>query len=284
MSRCAAHRIVSLAGLGMLLTLGGASVGRAQDDTWDASLTGDASAGKVPYKRFCAGCHGDDGDGMGENAQWIDPRPRDFTLATFKCRSTPSGTLPTDADLLRTIRHGVVNSNMPPWRPLTPQMAADLLAYIKTFSPRWKTDKPGTPITIPPEIPVTADGILQGRATFQRLECWKCHGTNGKGDGPSASSLTDSKDQPIKPFNFHDGDRFKCGTTNRDIYQIFMTGLDGTPMASFADDLKGDEAWNLVHYLRTLQPINTPEKAIWQEWVAAHPGQLKPIGPAGAGQ
>ena len=33
-----------------------------------------------------------------------------------------------------------------------------------------------------------------------------------------------------------------------------MTGLDGTPMPSFADNIKPDEAWDLVHFLRTLQP------------------------------
>jgi hypothetical protein len=32
-----------------------------------------------------------------------------------------------------------------------------------------------------------------------------------------------------------------------------MTGLDGTPMPAFNDDLKADEAWDLVHYLRTMQ-------------------------------
>ena len=32
-----------------------------------------------------------------------------------------------------------------------------------------------------------------------------------------------------------------------------MTGLDGTPMPSFADNVKPNEAWDLVHFLRTLQ-------------------------------
>ncbi len=36
-----------------------------------------------------------------------------------------------------------------------------------------------------------------------------------------------------------------------------MTGLDGTPMPSFSDNIKPDEAWDLVFYLRTLQPLNT---------------------------
>ncbi len=63
--------------------------------------SGEAQGGLVLYRRFCVGCHGPAGDGTGENAQWIDPKPRDFTLAVFKCRSTPTGTLPTDDDLVQ---------------------------------------------------------------------------------------------------------------------------------------------------------------------------------------
>ena len=61
-------------------------------------MTGHAEEGKRLYRRYCIGCHGPDGNGEGMNAQWIDPKPRDFTEATFKCRSTPTGTLPTDDD------------------------------------------------------------------------------------------------------------------------------------------------------------------------------------------
>jgi hypothetical protein len=32
-----------------------------------------------------------------------------------------------------------------------------------------------------------------------------------------------------------------------------MTGLDGTPMPSFADNIQPNDAWDLVHFLRTLQ-------------------------------
>ena len=58
-------------------------------------MTGHATTGQPIYKRFCVGCHGPLGDGQGENAQWIDPKPRNFTIAIFRCRSTPTGTLPT---------------------------------------------------------------------------------------------------------------------------------------------------------------------------------------------
>jgi hypothetical protein len=51
-----------------------------------------------------------------------------------------------------------------------------------------------------------------------------------------------------------------------------MTGLDGTPMPSFVDSVKPDEAWELVFYLRTLQP-KTKEKALAKKL------GLKPINP-----
>jgi mono/diheme cytochrome c family protein len=220
------------------------------------NVTGHSGDAKYSYRRYCAGCHGDYGDGLGENAVWLDPKPRDFTIAAFKCRSTLTGTLPTDEDLFNTIARGIANSNMPVWSTFTKQQRADLVAYIKIFSPRWEKEKAGEPIKIPAEPPVTIDSIAHGQALFAKLECWKCHGTHGEGDGPSASTLTDSKDQPIRPYNFAGGgndSRFKCGSTNEDIYKIFMTGVDGTPMPSFADVIQPNDAWDLVHFLRTLQ-------------------------------
>jgi mono/diheme cytochrome c family protein len=231
------------------------------------------------FRRYCVGCHGPAGNGQGENAQWIDPKPRDFTVATFECRSTPTGTLPTDEDLFNSITRGFVTTRMPSWSALTTQQRADLIAMVKSFSPRWENEKPGTPITIPPEPTLTVDSVLRGREIFDKLQCWKCHGPEGHGDGPSASTLTNDKGEPIPPYNFAIGTRFKCGATNQDLYRIFMTGLDSTPMPSFADLLKPDEAWDLVHFLRTLQvSLKTPELALFKQWEAAHPGQLKPLG------
>jgi len=236
-------------------------------------LTGHAQDAAMNYRRYCAGCHGDLGDGEGENAVWLDPKPRNFTLATFKCRSTPSGTLPTDEDLFETVGRGVESSNMPSWNPLSDQARADLVAYVKHFSERWKTEKSGTPIEIPAEPAITADRIKAGQAVFQKLEGWQCHGVEGRANGPSADTLTDDQNRPIKPFNFHDQMKFKCGSTNRDLYRIFMSGLDGTPMPSFVDNVKPDEAWDLVFYLRTLQTMHTQAKEIAKQL------GLKPINP-----
>jgi cytochrome c oxidase cbb3-type subunit 2 len=226
---------------------------------------GHADAGKQLYYRYCWGCHGFRGDGDGENGPYLNILPRNFVAATFKCRSTPTGTLPTDEDLYNSLARGLNNSNMPSWIALSSQQRADLVAFIKTFSPRWKNEKPSDTIAVPAETPVTVESIKHGQELFQKLECWKCHGQEGRGDGPSAATLTDSNDQPIRPYNFAAGSRFKCGATNQDLYKIFMTGLDGTPMPSFADVIKPNDAWDLVHFLRTLQVAhNSRELTLWK--------------------
>jgi mono/diheme cytochrome c family protein len=242
-------------------------------------ITGHAQDAKADYRRYCVGCHGELGDGNGENFPWVDPKPRDFQLGIFKCRSTPSGTLPTDQDLFDTIARGLDRSNMPQWNTFTKQQRADLVAWVKHFSPRWVSEKPGTPIEIPAAPEVTAERIKAGRDVFARVQCWKCHGVLGQANGPSAATLTDDLGRPIAPYNFTEGSRPKCGDTDRDIYRIFMTGLDGTPMPSFADNIKPDEAWDLVFYLRALMSQPSKEKAMAKQL------GLKPVDPnAPAGQ
>gem|GEM_PF-5942770 len=77
----------------------------------------------------------------------------------------------------------------------------------------------------------------------------------------------------IAPYNFTEGARPKCGDTDRDIYRIFMTGLDRTPLPSYADNIKPDEAWDLVFYLRTLMSQPSKEKEIAKKL------DLKPVNP-----
>jgi len=240
------------------------AAGAQQMEAHIGNVTGHAAAGKALYYRYCWGCHGARGNGDGENAPYLNILPRNFVAGTFKCRSTPTGTLPLDQDLYNSVERGFNFTNMPSWIALTVEERADLVAFIKTFSPRWKTEKAGDPIQIPAEPALTVGSIQHGKELFQKLECWKCHGNEGRGDGPSASTLTDSNDQPIRPYNFTSDNRSKCGKTNKDLYKIFMTGLDGTPMPSFADVIKPEDAWDLVHFLRTLQYNNkSPELTLW---------------------
>ena len=248
------HRPMALQLLGIAILLL-AAVGQssfAQETHIDA-LTGGVHRGKQLYRRYCVGCHGPTGDGRGENAPWIDPKPRDFVTAMFKCRSTPSGELPTDEDLFKSVTRGFVNSNMPSWLPLTEQQRADLVAFVKTFSSRFHDEKPAAPVQIPVEPTADHASIQRGTEMYQKMNCWSCHGKEGRGDGPSAQTLVDNKGYPIAPYDFAAWTRFKCGESNQDLYRILMTGLDGTPMPSVASSLKPDQVWDLVHYLRALQ-------------------------------
>jgi len=62
------------------------------------------AAGELVYAKYCSQCHGDDGAGQGIAAPFLRPAPRDFTSAKYRIRSTPTGYLPTDEDLRRSIR------------------------------------------------------------------------------------------------------------------------------------------------------------------------------------
>lgn len=100
------------------------------------------NAGQKLFNRYCASCHGYEGDGKGPGARGLDAR--DFRTANFLYKSTPGDALPTDADLAATIRNGKVDRGMPAWVGLRDEDVTALVSYIKTFSPRWQT-APATP-------------------------------------------------------------------------------------------------------------------------------------------
>jgi cytochrome c oxidase cbb3-type subunit I/II len=212
-----------------------------------------AERGKIVYERFCVSCHGDQGDGRGYSAQWLDPRPRDFTRGIFKCRSTPTGTLPVDADLLRTLDQGLYHTNMPSWAVLGERPLREVVEYVKTFSPRWNKEGPGAPISYAPEPPDDAASRERGKAVWNAQGCFNCHGQTGKGDGPSVPTLMDDWGYHIVPFDFSSSPHRKCGNSDKDLYRTFLTGVDGTPMPSFADTITPGQAWDLVHFLKTLR-------------------------------
>ena len=99
-----------------------------------AQQAGDPAQGKVIYEKKCILCHGEKGDGNGPVASLLDPRPRDFTKAKYKIRTTPSGQAPTDADLFHVISEGMPGTSMPAWKTLSEKDRRDLVVYLKTFA------------------------------------------------------------------------------------------------------------------------------------------------------
>lgn len=210
---------------------------------------GDAGRGKAVYDRFCTQCHGVRGDGGGEVAPYATPKPRDFRQGLFKFRSTPFGSLPTDADLERTVREGLYGTAMPPFYALASAERADVIAYIQTFSPRWRNEKAGAPVTVPAEPTPTTASLERGQGLFAKT-CGSCHG-DGSGNGPLAKSLVDAWGNADPPADLTKG-RTKTEVTGSDIYLRMMTGLNGTPMPGFAGTLSPDQAWDIVHYIESL--------------------------------
>lgn len=213
--------------------------------------------GKAVYARRCAGCHGVNGDGNGPAATFLDPRPRNFTVGTFKFRSTPSGSLPTDGDLYRTLTRGVRWTAMPTWHELPEKERLAVIAFIKTFSARWKEEKPEPPILIGEPPAPTPELLARGKELYTKAKCFQCHGDGGKGDGPSAAELVDDFKFTIRPADFTKG-QFKGGGDVRDVFRTMTTGLDGTPMPSFADSMKDDERWAISYYVLSFSAFNDP--------------------------
>ena len=228
-----------------------------------AEPPGDVKNGKLVYQRYCVSCHGVKGNGQGDFAEWIVTKPRDYRQGMYKWRSTPSESLPTDADLERVLVNGLYGTYMPSWNAIDRQSRRDVIAYIKTFSSRFAEEKPAAPITIPPDPGYSDESVARGRDTYVKLECAKCHGDQGQGDGPKSHELKDDWGQVSVPYDMTQG-HLKGGNTGADIYRVFITGLSGTPMPSFADSISTPQAWDLVHYIQSLSPAyqkNSPSAA-----------------------
>jgi cytochrome c oxidase cbb3-type subunit 2 len=218
-----------------------------------AAEQGDAKTGKLVYQRYCMSCHGDQGNGQGEAAEYMSIKPRDYRQGTFKWRTTPSGSLPLDTDLEHTLMNGLYGTYMPTWRTLDDRSRRDVIAYIKTFSSRFATEKPQAAIVIPLDPGYSEASVTRGSAVYAKYNCSQCHGSKGQGDGPSAHELKDDWGNPIVPYDLTKG-HVKCGDQSTDIYRVFMAGLSGTPMPTFADSLSSTDAWDLVHFIQSLSP------------------------------
>jgi DMSO reductase family type II enzyme heme b subunit len=226
-----------------------------------ALLAAQQPQGKAVYDKWCAGCHGDAGAGDGSGAKTMLPHPRDFTKGVYKIRTTASGELPTDADIRHVIEVGMPGTAMPEWKSrLSDAEIGALVQYLKTFSSFFKGAEP-KPIAVGK---APGSDVTKGRETFMKVECFKCHGQAGRGDGPSAPTLKDDYGAPIRAADLSQSWRFRGGSTVEQIYTRLRTGLDGTPMPSFSDAIENklitdEDLWHVAQYVRSLSPEREPE-------------------------
>ncbi|HLK09765.1 MAG TPA: c-type cytochrome [Candidatus Binatia bacterium] len=228
--------------------------GRADDEAHGPARDlseSDARAGKPLYLRECSGCHGERGDGAGPAADFVDPRPRDFTKRLFKLRTTPSGQPPTTADVLQTIARGIPGTAMPSFAFLPEAERRQIAAYVLELADLLDEPEP-RPVADPgPPPPTTPESVARGKQLYADAGCGSCHGEHGRGDGDSTKDLKDSSGRPIRPRDFTAG-VYRGGAEPRDLYYRIATGMDGTPMPAYGDALGPPELWAVVDYVRSL--------------------------------
>ena len=126
------------------------------------------------------------------------PRPRDFSTGRYKIRSTETGSVPTDDDLIRSVRQGLYGTAMPAWdRILSDTDIQDVVAYIKSLSPQFAT---------PPKVvepgegtPSSPESISRGQQVYDKLQCGKCHGTDGRGTGAVTTEFRTTGSSRCRP-------------------------------------------------------------------------------------
>ncbi len=207
--------------------------------------------GEKTYMRECVACHGAEGDGEGPGKYILSEKPRNFQLATYKFRSTPSGDVPLPEDLFKTITNGLQGNGaaMPAFASLSEDERWGLVHYIIQLG--GIEDEEPEAIEVPAEPEITEARLANGADVYNRLKCATCHGDDGWGDGPSSLTLKNDAKEQVYPTNIAIG-IFKGGTSGVELYKRIATGLDGSPMPSYADEASPDEIWDVVHYTLSL--------------------------------
>lgn len=218
--------------------------------------------GRRVYEKWCAGCHGEEGRGDGPAAGHLLPKPRDFTRALYQVRTTATGEVPTDADIRHVVDEGMPGTSMPAWKATLSSGEREAVArYVKSFSNAFANAP--TPLHFGRNPGGGQAAIDSGRALYRKTQCWKCHGDAGRGDGHSAPTLKDDFGNPIRAADLTQNWTFNGGPTVDDIYRRLRTGLDGTPMPSFSDQIDAhviteDDLWRVAAFVRSLSPEEQP--------------------------
>ena len=217
--------------------------------------------GKSVYGQNCAACHGVKGDGNGDAAAFLLPKPRDFVQANYRLRSTRSGQLPTDVDLFRGVSLGLPGTPMPAWKHiLSEDDRWAVVEYLKTFSPRFAdtNEQPRAVVNLGTPPARNEAALAEGKALYTKMACISCHGESGRGDGSSAVSLVDDSQRKITPRDFARPGLFKSGYSTKDIVRSILTGFNGTPMLGFHGAIPEQDAWKVAYYVETMAKPAAP--------------------------
>jgi mono/diheme cytochrome c family protein len=136
---------------------------------------------------------------------------------------------------------------------------SNLAYFLTTFSPDFSNpESVPQPMSLPSAPTATDESIELGKKLYVETGCGKCHGDLGRGDGPSAPTLTDDLGQPIRAADLTQPWTFRAGSSREDIFRTMTTGFNGTPMPSFVDSLSTEQRWAITDYIVSLSGGNGP--------------------------
>jgi mono/diheme cytochrome c family protein len=254
--------------------------------------------GREQYSLYCAGCHGEAGDGEGPAARFLSPKPRDFRKGRVKFAAVPANTLPRDEDLVNTMNHGLHGTSMPAWNLVSGEDKLAIVAYVKTFSDVWQKETPGAPVPIKPDPwrKKPEKGIAEGERVYHGIAaCSSCHPSyatkgaiaehmkaydiplTGFREDMYGSVVKDSDwGAPIKPPDFLI-DRTKIASTREELVRVIAAGVGGTAMPSWGDTLTDKQLWGLAYYVASLvEKRDTPEGGALKKALAEQPAFTMP--------
>lgn len=187
----------------------------------------DPSRGKEIYAEKCAPCHGSTGEGDGPRAAQLSNPVPPLASSELSRKTSP-------ARWFSIVTLGNLERFMPPFPSLSDSQRWDVVAYALSLS-------------------APQASIDEGRRLYEQ-QCARCHGEDGKGDGPEAVTL------PKAPTNLSDL-AFISSQSGVDLYTSISIGVPPA-MPAFGEQLSEAQRWALVDYLHSFTFIVPAEQAL----------------------
>ena len=192
------------------------------------------------YKSICQRCHGENGDGQGKVAWYLDPAPRDLTKAAFM-------TSKSRERFVNSIQEGIPGTSMPSWKNvLKPEQVNGVLSYVLTTFTK-EPFRESKPHNVPDHNPVaTSDASIHHGEEVFLDRCTGCHGRKADGKGPNSLDISP------KPRNLRNS-AFLASINDRRIFDSVLYGVQGTAMPSWIDyGLTTNDVGDIVNFIRSI--------------------------------